>query len=366
VPRFLRTLRVRVPTGILAVTQGITVISLYIAASNRQALLFDEVSQRALLDIARLARNAEQLTGAQRTIMREDFSRLGADNKLAAAMLIASDGEIVIANSPQWVGQQAAALLDTETLQVLDTVKSSRNSESLRQGPNTLTVVTGFTEPDATSLRGQQRGVVLLRYELGDAKKQARNLALREHIPDALALLLGALILMQILERSLCRPLRQLREASTAMTAGKFQPITHPQGGEELRELAKAFNNMGLQLSEQMADLKNQAAFIRSVLENTVEGILVVGDDLLITIANRGAARIFDTTAQELLGQPLHRLFAANHPLAPVRLGTTREFSALRAGGERFTIECTAAALTLHERLAHVLVLRDVTGAQSC
>jgi len=132
--------------------------------------------------------------------------------------------------------------------------------------------------------------------------------------------LIGALVLISLLVRSMRRPLDELVEATRALAAGELGRRVTPSGPRELRELGTAFNAMGddLLAAERQIDEQHRR------LEITIESL---GDALIVTergspviaAVNPSAARLVPELA---VGGPVD---AAESPLPPLDAALTGE-----------------------------------------
>ncbi|HET8646816.1 MAG TPA: histidine kinase dimerization/phospho-acceptor domain-containing protein, partial [Vicinamibacteria bacterium] len=132
-----------------------------------------------------------------------------------------------------------------------------------------------------------------------------------------------------------------------------------PEG--EIGRLAEAFNQMADQLKAQMLSLAHERDVLASVLTNMTDGIVVVGQDGRVMIANEAARRLLDMVeAPE--GLSLARAVRDHEICAALdeALGHgTRRTEVRRAG--RSARHLRVAAAPLREGGGGLLVLRDVT-----
>lgn len=113
----------------------------------------------------------------------------------------------------------------------------------------------------------------------------------------------------------------------------------------------------------------------RSMSEVSQDALILADHEGSITFWNRAAEKMFGYASAEVLGKDLHQL------LTPARLyetaskafeqfresgagpivGTTRELTALRKGGEEFPVELSVSALKFKNKWHAVGVVRDIT-----
>ena len=103
----------------------------------------------------------------------------------------------------------------------------------------------------------------------------------------------------------------------------------------------------------------------KSVFDSTLDGILLLDDQAVCFEANPAALKLFGTSRQELVGEPIQKFFTCAGDFMEGwdrfldRKGEHRETRVLRGDGEAISVEYTAKAHYLPGR--HVAVLRDVT-----
>lgn len=112
------------------------------------------------------------------------------------------------------------------------------------------------------------------------------------------------------------------------------------------------------------------------VLHLIDEAIIIVDERQHITVANRGAERIFDYEPGELIGQPLdillpERYVAAHHQhiehFAAASgvfhtMGAHRQIKGRRKDGSEFPAEASIARLVKEDTISFAVILRDITA----
>ncbi len=133
-----------------------------------------------------------------------------------------------------------------------------------------------------------------------------------------LALFLATFIAMMIalaLGNQLARPLFLLAQGTKEITEGDYTPKRELKTRDELGFLTQSFNAMTRQLSEARAAVeRNRVAleysktYLESILANLTAGVFVLDRQFRLTIANRGAERIFRQPFQSQIGAVLDQL----------------------------------------------------------
>ena len=117
-----------------------------------------------------------------------------------------------------------------------------------------------------------------------------------------------AMTLALLLGRQLAYPLIMLLKGTKAVAEGDLSPKPEINTGDELGLLTKQFNVMTKQLLEARNSLEDAKAFSESVLSNLTAGVCVLDANYQLVISNPGAARIFGTSLDHLIGKNLGHL----------------------------------------------------------
>jgi two-component system phosphate regulon sensor histidine kinase PhoR len=167
--------------------------------------------------------------------------------------------------------------------------------------------------------------------------------------------------------RRIARPLEEMTAAASRMASGDFTFLPRAAGVDEAGRLAAALGRLGLEFSSMLRVRDEQRAGLQAILGSMAEGVLAVGADGRVLLANPAAA--------ECLGQP--RVPEPGTPLQEiVRLPEiTAQFRRALAGenapeadvqmpgpaGRVLGIGAAAIRSESGEVRGAVLVLRDVT-----
>ncbi|MGC9163490.1 MAG: ATP-binding protein [Thiomonas sp.] len=121
-----------------------------------------------------------------------------------------------------------------------------------------------------------------------------------------------AVLLAVMLGNQLAKPLLLLADGMKAVAEGDLRPRPHLERNDELGVLVRAFNTMTNQLAEARAQaqinhdaLEASRAYLQSVLDNLSAGVLVLGSDQRLALANPSATRLLRAPLQGMIGQPL-------------------------------------------------------------
>lgn len=207
--------------------------------------------------------------------------------------------------------------------------------------------------------------------------------------------LLGALT-GWLLSRPITQPLGALTEAATKMADGDYEHRLGLQRGDELGQLAAAFDRMASSVQEARTGLEGQVEQRTHELQETLErlsaseqqfrslassaGAAIVTADPQgrITFMNATGETMFGYAPDELVGRPISDLMPAEDGAAiEKRAGRllkaadsgsndrTMEFLARRKDGTEFPVELSLASWVVNGRRSTGGVLRDITERRS-
>ena len=141
-----------------------------------------------------------------------------------------------------------------------------------------------------------ERGVVRLAAAVPDLSAAIGELR-RALLAAAGIGLAAALALGLALSRSGLRSLRELGEMLRAIASGQLERRLRWRIRDERQQLAEDLNAMAEALERRVQELSADGEQLRAVLEGMVEGVLVLGPDGRITLANRGLRELFGVWA---------------------------------------------------------------------
>ena len=225
--------------ALIATSIGLIVATLTIYLSTRQIA-------QAKHELARKAEVYGQLAASQlqsaiafgdRQTAREVLESLEADADVTSAAVYASDGSTLYATGV--VSHQP--------------VPSAATKQVTRQGRSVWVVA-----PIAT--KEGPSGVVSLELSSAGARALQREIAITSAIVGVGMLALGV-VAAWLIARSFARRLRRLAAASSAIAAGELHhPPLRDHSSDEVGEVARAFNEMAVQLAASNAELEGRVA----------------------------------------------------------------------------------------------------------
>ncbi len=225
-----------------------------------------------------------------------------------------------------------------------ETMESPKRSYSLLFEPYQWVIGTGTWLDDVERLTAKQEAAYL--------QGMRQDLAVSAGI-----VLLGFLLTglsAWLLGRRIAGPIQEMALRMREMSGGKLkvEPI-EVRGAAETVLLAESFNMMAVNLRKQRSALEKSEARFRSLIQEAVDGIIYLGRDERIMMANRQIEEISGYCQAELIGFGLEKLFAedvlAEKPLRFDLLAqgetVTEERELAHKDGRRIIVETRACQL---------------------
>jgi two-component system phosphate regulon sensor histidine kinase PhoR len=154
------------------------------------------------------------------------------------------------------------------------------------------------------TVNGEVIGVVRLARPLDSIESDLKQMNRIILVSGALALLLVLVISFFIFQKT-TTPLTQLTEAAKAFSSGTMRHVEVRKNGNEIDELALAFNQMADQINQQITILQEQKAKLGNILNQMQDGVVIVDRQGLVTSINPSAEVMFDVKANDVVGSLL-------------------------------------------------------------
>jgi PAS domain S-box-containing protein len=173
----------------------------------------------------------------------------------------------------------------------------------------------------------------------------------------AVVLLLVTLLLGRRIARHISRSLQNLRQATTAVAAGKLDfrvPILAP---DEFGYLTDEFNRMTENLNASTVSRN----FVESIIESMLDGVLVLSSSGEILRANKVMSKTFGYDMIELVGKSLQQLISIS--IADMKNSNVFEAEGTSQTGHHFPVSVSISPLESEKGLSGrlVCVIRDIT-----
>ena len=205
------------------------------------------------------------------------------------------------------------------------------------------------------------------------------------------AILFGGLIYTAV-SILVVKPLSHLSDAANQLALGDFSAVLPPDTGDELGQMVRAFSTMresrkgvekelndlntGLEaiVEKRVAELKDSETYVRAVIDNVNEGIIVMDGSGTIMSFNPAAEKIFGYSDTEIIQNSFKNLISGeNAELSGIYksyseesssdspLGITREVVGLRKDFSAFPLELKTSQIRIQNNLLFITAARDIT-----
>ncbi|MES9858892.1 MAG: EAL domain-containing protein [Sedimenticola sp.] len=177
-----------------------------------------------------------------------------------------------------------------------------------------------------------------------------------------------------LLGNYLTRRLVLLQRASHAVAEGKLGYQVPVKGGDELAQTGSDFNRMSSRLKTLYDEQASREGYIRTVMENVVDGIITIDASGTIQTCNRSVEAIFGYSPDELEGANVSILmpepYRSQHDGYLTHfaetgeahiIGTGRELIGRHKDGTEFPLELSISEMHLAERRMFVGIVRNIS-----
>ncbi|HTL33092.1 MAG TPA: ATP-binding protein [Kofleriaceae bacterium] len=128
---------------------------------------------------------------------------------------------------------------------------------------------------------------------------------------------LGALFLSWIFVRAVTKPIQSMTRTAEALAKGNYDvasPSAAVEAGGELEVLARAMMHMAGEVKVRVGELTEQRDLLSVIFGGLVEGVVVVGPDGMIIVANAAAKPLVGDTLPESLKSLVNRARLGEQP----------------------------------------------------
>ncbi len=223
-------------------------------------------------------------------------------------------------------------------------------------------------------IAGKKWGAVRIGFSLAEIKikaAKARNIIL---FAGLTATLLG-IVASILIAKKITDPIHKLHKGTDIISEGNLDYRLDISTGDEIEQLAKAFNAMTGHLQKNYMLLSESEERFRNISASAHDAIIMIDNDGNISYWNKAAERIFGYSTQEATGKECHMFLAPERFHEAYRkgfakfketgagfaVGKTLELAAVRNDGTKFPIELSISAIKVKGKWNAIGILRDVT-----
>jgi PAS domain S-box-containing protein len=129
-------------------------------------------------------------------------------------------------------------------------------------------------------------------------------------VAAVVAILLGAMALWIMFEKSLGKPIRYMVSGIQAVSGDDLSFRFRTDREDEFGLVERSFDQMASRVEAQQNELRAGREYLEGIVENSADFIITVNPDGLIETVNRGAEEALGYRREELIGRPVQLLFA--------------------------------------------------------
>ncbi len=180
----------------------------------------------------------------------------------------------------------------------------------------------------------------------------------------ALATIVVTILLSLLLTQYAVRPILRLTEIVRRLASGDFQSQPLPTTQDEIGHLNQAFNQMAVELREQIGALQAERGKLAAVLSHMSDGVLIVDSKGDVQLVNPAVERMFSLRSDNLSGRSLVEV-VRHHQLVELwrRCQETgvQQVVTIEISAEKFFLQAVATPLKEAIPGSILLLLQDLT-----
>ncbi len=285
--------RSRLLWRLFAVNAIAVVLFLVGAGTYLNVKLKADLLQEATRDLERRAQLIDDALQQSQLPMQDQIQRL-ADAAGARVTVIAVDGEV---------------LADSEAMpQSMDNHGDRPEvKEALQRG------VGGATRHSSTRnaeylyvaiYPGNDRNIVRVAVQATQVEGRLR-VAEQTILVTVAVLFVAGMILSFLVARFIVRPVEAMRSAAQEIARGNLDAKIEIQRRDEFGDLVDAFNTMSRELRTRVGQIEANRRELSAIMDNMAEGLLLIDQEGVVTLANRAASSMLETKDGNLAGRHL-------------------------------------------------------------
>lgn len=227
-----------------------------------------------------------------------------------------------------------------------------------------------LVKEDISSLINLQIDVTKQEYRY----QQDRYATIRNIFIALIIIVLALAVLISVaFTQAVFRPLEKAVKIARGVAAGDFTQQIEVRSIDEIGQLMQALKEMNNNLVKIIGQLHDSEAYIRSLLNNLIEGVISTNEYGVIETFNPAAEKMFGFTGSEIIGQNVSLLMPESdqhdgylkHDLetgeAKVHLGVTREVVGQRKDGTVFPMDIAVGEMRWEEHIVFTGIVRDIS-----
>lgn len=187
----------------------------------------------------------------------------------------------------------------------------------------------------------------------------------------AIAYVLLSLLMVLFFGIRLSKPISQLRDMARSVAAGNHIMDMHVNTEiSEIRDLADDLDRMRLSLVKQHQEVMDRELRLHTIMDNVVEGIIVLSEDGIIQSFNRAAEKMFYLDTDDVIGKDISILVSSSNEKIlreyldsdnSKKISAWDEMQGVRKDGTQFSMELAINQVPVENGTIFTVLVRDVT-----
>ena len=226
--------------------------------------------------------------------LQDIVRRLGKRKSVKRVMILNTSGRVRFASDDAQLGRHYN-LSGDDFCPGCDMTKGGTKASTFTQDPvqgsilrsvNAVSNRTACKQCHGDASVHPVNGILVVDYDAGEIKSDALKMGLAMTGAGVLVLLAGTGAIGWVLQRSVLKPIGDLRSASIALARGRFDSDIKIEGHDELAELGATFRMASEKLEAHQTQLAEREHFLQSLIDAVPDGIRVIGPDYRVLKVN--------------------------------------------------------------------------------
>ena len=279
--------------------------------------------------------------------------------------VIDSDMQIIASNK-DIIDRKAIESLDKDV--ILKAIISGRPQESSEtiSGQNTQIPVMNLVFP--VQSKGATTGIVYIRADMTSIYETIRQ-SNQIFINAMLIALFITIIMGALISKTITVPIREVTEKAAGMAQGDFSQEISVKSNDEIGQLAWMFNELRIQLSNNLSQISNEKSKLETILRYMADGLIAVDLSGRIIHANQAAMRVLKVEEADLSNKLYDDIIKAfKEDLVLEKLAEKCEGGAsaetFSAGGSTYAIRYDRFKDDKGGDIGIIMIIQDITDRQ--
>ncbi|MCG8100226.1 MAG: ATP-binding protein [Candidatus Thiodiazotropha taylori] len=211
--------------------------------------------------------------------------KLGEQKDIVRVFITNPAGEIRFSSRDGDFGKK----LENPYLESLQTTRfiQSESQQELLRSINPVHNKPACKECHGPAEQNPINGILYVDYDASSLRHKVSTTTLMLMSAGSLIVILNLAGGWWFINSHILRPVKQLKNASQALTDGNLQTRVEMQGADELSRLGSTFDLMAERLQEKLLELEEQRGFLQALVDAIPDGIRIIDEDFKVVLVNQ-------------------------------------------------------------------------------